>query len=115
MANETTHARGPKLNAEVVKLSELEAGESVKGKYLGSAVRPWVDHQTGATKELTSHVFEKLDKTGERFSVFEDAGLRSALAASLVKEGQRIEIVKGEQVALGGGKRVNTYDVYPLN
>jgi len=114
MATENTTTRGPKLNAEVVKLSELKAGESVKGKYLGAATRPWVDHATGQTKDLVSHVFEKLDKTGERFSVFEDVGLRSALAASLVKEGARIEIVKGEQAALSGGKRVNQYDVYPL-
>lgn len=114
--NTTTNAplkRSKKITAEIVKFSDYDAGHSVKGKYLTRTERPWLDKETGAEKIIPVFVFE--NEKGERFNIFGDAGLVNAMTGAAVKENQWIEIEKGEQVDLGGGKRVNQYDIYELN
>lgn len=109
-----------KLTATIVKMSEKDVGYSFKGTYIGRTERPWVDQATGSEKLIGQLGFNALDSktlkpTGERVVIFEDAGLKNALASAFVKEGQAIEIVKLPQAQLSGGRRVNQYDIFALD
>src|ERR1035437_5345176 len=97
MRQETeTSKKGTKLlankkrNATILK---LEAGQRFTGEYKGKTIAPWLDHKTGETKDLTRLHFESAE--GERVVIFEDAGLRNAMANSMVLEGEMITLVKG--------------------
>lgn len=119
MATTNQNLNRAKLTATVVKMSEKDVGYSFKGLYIGRTERPWTDPVTGAEKLIGQLGFDavdnKLKPTGERVVLFEDAGLRNALASAFVKEGQAIEIVKLPQAQLSGGRRVNQYDIFALD
>lgn len=102
-----------KITAEIVKLSEMDAGDSITGIYKGQSKRPWTDKSTGEVKEITQVLFENPENQ-ERYNVFADAGFLNALSAAGVKENTLIEVVKLEMVDLGGGRRVNQYDIFEL-
>ena len=104
--------RAKKITAEIVKLSDFDAGHTVQGKYITKTERPWIDRTTGEEKIIPVFVFE--NQNGERFNIFGDAGLVNAMSGAAVKENQWIEIEKLDQVDLGGGKRVNQYDIFEL-
>lgn len=104
--------RAKRITAEIVKLSDFDAGYTIQGKYITRTERPWVDKNSGEEKIIPVFVFE--NQKGERFTVFGDAGLVNAMSGAAVKENQWIEIEKLDQVDLGGGKRVNSYDIYAL-
>lgn len=104
--------RAKKITAEIVKLSDFDAGHTVQGKYITKTERPWTDKSTGEEKIIPVFVFE--NQNGERFNIFGDAGLVNAMSGAAVKENQWIEIEKLDQVDLGGGKRVNQYDIFEL-
>lgn len=88
----------------------MKSGDEVEGKYVGKNTGPWIDKATGEEKELTRLFFEKED--GQKFILFEDGGLRNALANAMVKEGDFVVIKKLEKTDLGGGRSVNQYDIF---
>jgi len=99
-----------KITTDVIKLSDQEVGFKLEGKYIGRTSGPWVDKTTGEEKELVRLFFERPNKT--KFLVFEDGGLRNAMANAMVKEGDSILIEKMEQVSIGNGRKSNQYDIY---
>jgi hypothetical protein len=100
-----------KLNTDIIK---MEVGDEVEGKYIGTSTAPWneVDTKTGEVieKELTRVFFERED--GSKFLLFQDGGLKNALANAMVKEGDFIVIEKMPQVDIGKGRKSNQYDIY---
>jgi len=96
-----------KITTDIIK---MKAGDKVEGKLIGKTTGPWLDKATGEEKELTRLFFEKAD--GTKFILFEDGGLRNALANAMVKEGEFVVIEKLEKTDLGGGRSVNQYDIY---
>lgn len=110
--NTTNMTRGKKVNAEILKFSAHKPGFTFRGKLLGRSEKPWVDKDDGEEKIIPVFHFE--NETHERINVFGDAGLVNAISGANIQEGQWIEIEKGEQHDLGGGKRVNQYNIYEL-
>lgn len=96
-----------KRNATILK---MEAGDKFTGIFKGKSVAPWLDHATGETKDLTRLHF--ISENGERVVIFEDAGLRNAMANSQVLEDETITLVKLEKTDLKGGRSVNQWDIY---
>lgn len=96
-----------KATTEIVK---LEPGDKIQGKYVGKNTGPRIDKQTGEEKELTRLFFQRDDET--KFILFEDGGLRNAMANAMVNEGDWLEIEKHEKTSIGGGRSVNQYDIY---
>ncbi len=105
-----TEPKLKRLNARILKLKE---GEKHAGIFRGKSTAPWLDPATGEESDLTRLYFE--GPTGEKVIIFEDAGLRNAMANSMVTEGQFIEIHKQAKMPLKGGRSVNTYDIYGLD
>lgn len=110
----TTANRSPKsrkkISAEIIKLSDLEVGAEIEGKFMGTNERPWLDKQTGEEKVITQGLFER--ENGERFVVFMDSGAKNAVSAAGVAKGDYIVLQKLEMKDLPGGRRVNQYDVF---
>lgn len=99
-----------KVSVEIVKLSKKETGEFVEGTYTGRSTGPYIDKTTGEETELVRLQFTRDD--GSKFIIFEDGGLRNAMANAMVKEGDWIRIVKMDQVEIGNGRRSNQYDIF---
>lgn len=99
-----------KLTTEIIK---MDVGQKVQGYYVGARTAPWMDKSTGEESELTRLFFEKT-KGGDKFIIFQDAGLKNAMANAMVSEGDHIVIEKLEQVALSGGRRCNSYDIFQV-
>jgi len=85
----------------------------VEGTFRGKTSGPYLDRETGEEKDLVRLHFTRDDES--KFIVFEDGGLRNALANAMVVEGDYVKIVKCEQVDLGKGRRSNQYDIYVSN
>ena len=96
-----------KSNADIKKLSP---GDKIEGFYRGQTTAPWLDKVTGEMKDLTRLHFET-DKL-EKFIIFQDGGLKNAMANAMVKEGDYIMVEKLETTPLGGGREVNNYNIY---
>lgn len=104
-----------KVTVRKINLTEQEPGFAFEGKFLGLATgAPFqaVDPKTNEVydKSLTSAIFE--DDAGERFSVIQDAGLRSAMSDAMIKEGDLIRVVKLPKAQLSRGRTMNQYDIY---
>lgn len=110
MEKTTSATPAPNFKKATAEIIKLQAGEAVEGIFTGSMDGPWMDKKTGEEKTLTRLYFTKTD--GEKFILFEDGGLRNAMANAGVKENMLIRIEKGEKAALGGGRSVNQYDIY---
>ncbi|MGE4109025.1 MAG: hypothetical protein AB7F66_17640 [Bacteriovoracia bacterium] len=108
---------GKKLTVRKIDLAKEEPGFEFEGKFMGTATgAPFkqVDKEGNIIeKTLTTAIFEDLE-TAERFSVIQDAGLRTNLSDAMVKEGQAIRVVKLPKVALKGGRTMNQYDIYAI-
>lgn len=102
-----------KITAEILKLSDLEVGSKVVGRYLGQATRPWLDKKTGEEKVITQCFFENID-TNARFTVFADAGFKNAMVTSGVRDNTMLEVVKLEPLVLDANRTVNQYDIFEL-
>ena len=114
--NERTPGRR-KISVKNVKLSDQDVGFTFSGTYRGTVLgSPFqsVDKTTGEllTKQLKSVIME--DEAGNRLAYLADTGLTNALTEALVKEGQRIEIVKLEKQKLTKGRTMNQYDIFSL-
>lgn len=96
-----------KVTAEIIK---MKVGQTIEGKYVGKKTAPWLDKMTGEETELTRLYFEKDD--GTKFIVFEDGGLRNAMANAMVNEGDFIQVEKLEKVDIGQGRTSNQYDIF---
>lgn len=105
--------RAKKVTAKIIKTADLNPGDTIRGKYIGFSERPWLDKETGEEKTIPQYTFEDLENA-ERFVVMGDAGFKNAMIGASVEPNEVIEIEKHEQVDLGGGKRVNQYDIYQL-
>jgi hypothetical protein len=106
-----------KLTVRKIDLANEKEGFTFAGKFVGtvlSAPFKHVDQETGEIfeKQLTHAVFE--DDKAERFSVIQDAGLRSAMGDAMVKEGDKIEVVKLSKAKLKGGRTMNQYDIFAV-
>lgn len=77
---------------------------------IGKSSAPWIDRTSGEERELVRIKFQRDD--GTEFLIFEDAGLRNAMANAMVEVGDYMKIVKLEQVEIGGGRRSNNYDIF---
>ncbi len=110
--NTTTENR-KKLTAKIMKCADLEVGQEVSGTFTGDSERPWMDKESGEEKMIPQYHFED-PTTKERFVLFGDAGLRNAMTSAGVQKGDKIAIQKLDKVDLGGGRRVNQYDIYQL-
>ena len=89
--------------------------DTIEGFYLKRKLAGEVtDEDTGEVKERFTLIFETED--GDKFQVWETAGLKSALAMSDVAEGDYIKIVHLGKIPRGNGKtgEVNQYDVFTL-
>lgn len=106
----SSEPRLKKINTEIVK---MEVGDKVQGFFVGKNTGPWTDKKTGEVKELTRVFFER-EKGGDKFLLFEDAGLRNAFSNSMVNQGDHILIEKLDLVDLGGGRSSNQYDIYQV-
>lgn len=88
---------------EGVYLKRREAGENT-------------DEDTGEVKARYTLIFEKLDGSGEKFQVWETAGLRGAIEMNDVQEGDAVKIVHLGKVPRSSGKgEVNQYDIFALS
>lgn len=110
-------ARKKKLTAKKINLAKADEGFSLAGKYVGMTQgAPFndVDQKTGEIiqKTLTFATFENTE--GERLNVIADKGLQSALTEAMVKEGDRIELVKLAKTQLSKGRSMNQYDIYSI-
>lgn len=107
-----------KLTTEQIKLSALEVGQALRGKYVGCGPREITDRETGELKTVIQHSWERVDEnlkgTGHRYSFIEDRGYAMAHADAMVKEGNVVEIVKLEPKKLQVGQ-VNQYDIFALS
>ena len=105
-----------KLNAEIRKTADMKEGDTFQGKYVDFNERPWnqIDKETGEieTKAIPQFIFEK--ENGERVILMGDAGLKNCMGNAGVSKGDFIEIVKMGMQDLGGGRRVNQYDIFQL-
>lgn len=106
----TVERKFEKVTVEIIKLSGLTLGESIEGTYIAKSEGPYIDKNTGEESTLTRLQFERDD--GTKFITFEDAGLRNAMANAMVEKGDYLKIVKLEQVATGGGRKSNNYDLF---
>ncbi len=99
---------GAKSNATIVK---MKAGDEIEGQFLNKTSGPWLNPETGEEQELVRLHF--VDDRGTKFIIFEDGGLRNAMANANVQEKDFIKIVKLEKTDLGrGGRTVNNYDIF---
>ena len=110
MQKETVTKTRKKITTDIIKAADMKTGEKVEGVYKGFTERPWLDKADGEEKMIPQFAFERADKS--RFLLMGDAGLKNAIFNSGVKEGDDIEIVKLDKVDLGGGKRVNQYEIF---
>lgn len=103
-----------KLSVESIRIAKEKAGFKFTGKFLGAVKgEPFTKATpTGelVTKQLEFAVFEKDD--GNRFQVIRDKGLLDAMISAMVKEGQKIEVVKLEKADIGNGRTMNRYDIF---
>ena len=110
MQTETSSTRKlKKISTDIIKMTP---GDEIEGKYINRTTAPWIDKTEGEEKELTRLFFERPD--GSRFIVFEDAGLRNAMANAMVSTGDYVIIKKLEKVTLAGGRTCNQYDIYQV-
>jgi len=96
-----------KVDVKVIKLSE---GDSVEGTLIAKTKSPWVNTETGQTQDLTRLHFK--DSRGTRFIIFEDGGLRNALANANIEVGALLKITKLPKIELNDGREVNSYEIY---
>lgn len=90
----------------------MEPGQTCEGTFVGKTIGPWTDKATGEEKDLTRLHFTS--DSGEKFIIFEDGGLRNALANAMIKDGDYIRLEKGKKTDLGGGRTVNSWDVFTV-
>lgn len=88
----------------------MKVGDSVEGTILQKTKSIRIDQKTGEESELTRLFLQK--ENGEKIIVFEDGGMRNALANAMVKEGDFVKIVKLEKSDIGSGRTVNNYDIF---
>lgn len=105
--NDTTWT---KRTCDVIKLSKLEEGAEVVGRYSHQRERELTDKATGLVKMVPEFVL--LADNGDKFSFLGDSGFVSEFHNADIKENELMKIIKGPQVDIGGGKRVNQYEIY---
>lgn len=124
MENQSTHSATPQNPAganKVIPGQKLtvsqyafeKEGEEFIGVYVGRTTQPWTDAKTGEVKDLAGLVFEKPEEEGRpRYRIWENAGLRAAMAESMVTPGMKVRVVYLGLQDLDGGRTVNKFDIY---
>ena len=103
---------GGKVNLEIRENFLEKEGTTEAVVYLGVIPQLWLDKKSGEEKVLNKLVL--LDpETGDRFLAFQNAGLKSAMDGS-VDVGDLIEVTFNGKRDIGGGRTMNTYDIYQL-
>ncbi len=113
VVTEEKSSGGPRLKKLTTEIVKMEVGDKVEGYFIGTRSAPWIDRNTGEESELTRVYFEKT-KGGDKFILFQDAGLKNALANSMVNEGDHIVVEKLEKISLSGGRTCNAYDIFQV-
>jgi len=115
--NENNEAKqGKKLTVTDIRVQDQKTGFEFQGKYVGVVMgSPFksVDDKTGEVieKSIAFVIMEK--DNGERYKLSRDKGLESALADGIVKENDKIRVVKLDKIKLKRGS-MNQYDVFAL-
>lgn len=117
--NKQTETNKPvrrKISAKTINLSKQKPGFEFGGKYVG-LVKGQEFTQTDSkgeivTKALQFAVFE--NEQGERTIYTADKGLQDALTTAMVKEGQKIAVVKCDKAEIGKGRTMNQYDIFAV-
>lgn len=98
----------------IVTLNAAEGHESVEGVFVGRRmVGEITDELTGEVRERFSVILQKPDSE-EKFQIWENAGLRTAIQQADLKEGDEVKIVHLGKVPLKKrpGQTVNQYDIF---
>mgnify|MGYP000944308689 CR=1 FL=1 len=95
-----------------LRLSELEEGDELVGHFCFNKEIPIKDRETGHLKEVMSYTLAQVSDQKDKFSFIGDAGFNMEFNNANIKENDLIKIVKGDKVSLGGGKKVNTYQIF---
>lgn len=99
-----------KLTANEVK---LEIGEHIDGHFLEMKTTDQLDPETGALRPQIKVYFEETIG-GNRFFLWGNAGMKTAIEDSCVSKGDKIRLERLEKKALKGGRTKNQYDVFQL-
>lgn len=121
MARTTENAGSSKKqkNPEIVmkKLTateaKLEIGENISGFFLEMKEVDQMNPETGETR-IQTKVFMEETKGGDRFFIWGNAGLKTAVIDSCVSKGDHIMIERLEKKTLKGGRTKNQYDIFQI-
>jgi len=98
---------------ERIKLSTLEEGQTVVGKFLKVKTRPLIDRETGEIRNIKEYVFHKHKEgnefTEQKFLFIGDAGLNMAWYDAEVEPNQIFRVTKQPKKDLDDGNSVNQY------
>lgn len=118
MENVTGHTEPTNMDFEQVDVQILKlqkVGDYFIGKYVDTSMRPYkeIDKKTGelTMKEITQYHFTDVEGKAP-FIIFADAGLQNAFLSANVKAGDVVKAVKGEQLPLKSGQKVNTWSLF---
>lgn len=100
------------------KLTAAEAdlknpGDEIEGFFLEMKEVEQLNPET-AELRLQTKVYMETERGGERFFVWGNAGLKTAIIDSCVTKGDHIVIVKLEKKKLSGGRTKNQYDIFQI-
>lgn len=109
-AKNSTKAPMRKLTAHPVK---LEIGDTSEGYFLEMKETDFTNPETGELKMQTKVYMEEAPG-GNRFYIWGNAGLKSAIVDSCVSKGDHILIERLEKRQLSGGRTKNQYDVFQI-
>lgn len=101
-----------------VKILKLKSGESFIGKLTARSDRPWTDRKTGEEKTIKQFHFDLLTNDGKNDGqciYFGDGGFTNAISMADVKNNDIIKVVKTPKTDIGGGRTVNSYEIYKAN
>lgn len=93
--------------------AKLEVGETVRGFFLEMKEVDQMNPETGESRTQTKIYMEET-KGGDRFFIWGNAGLKSAVIDSCVSKGDHIMIERLEKKALKGGRTKNQYDIFQV-
>lgn len=106
-----------KKNIPLVKFNKDKGQDTIEGIFLKiKDAGEQTDETTGEVRTRETAIFQNLEND-EKFQVWLNAGLKSAMQMSDVLEGEKIRIVHLGKVPRGQGKagEVNQYDIFTLN
>lgn len=114
--NQTQEKTWKKKNIPLVKFGIDHGLDTIEGIFLKiKKLDETTDSETGEIKDRHTALFQKPD-SDEKFQVWANAGLKSAISSSDVLEGEHVRIVHlGKVKRTGKAGEVNQYDIFSLS